>query len=279
MRIGLVQLSVTDDPTFNLPQTISLIRLAHQKGARFILTPEGTNLLSTDRTHQQQVLHLEKDDPTLAALCVQAAQLKVWLLVGSLCLLADSPAQNKAPFVNRSFLIDPKGNIKARYDKIHMFDVVLNEHERYHESAAYQPGERAILADMHSCKLGMSICYDLRFPHLYRKLAQAGADIISVPAAFSHITGPVHWDVLLRARAIETGCFVLAPAQTGIHRLKGQSKRQTHGHSLAISPWGEVLCDGGTSIGVSIVDIDLADVHKARQRIPSITHDRAYQRP
>ena len=276
MRAGLVQLNVGDDPMANLPRTITLIQAAVAGGAGFVLTPECTNILSANRNHQRAVLHHEADDPTLNALRKQAAQSGIWLLIGSLALLTiDADGR----FANRSFLIGPDGAIVARYDKIHMFDVDVTEIEVYRESAGYRPGNMAVLADTTFGRVGMTICYDVRFPHLYRRLAQLGAQILTVPAAFNHLTGAAHWETLLRARAIETGCFVLAPAQTGFHPETIGKGRKTHGHSLAIAPWGEILADGGTDPGVTFVDIDLAEVAKARARVPSLTHDRAFEGP
>ncbi len=176
-------------------------------------------------------------------------------------------------------MISPVGKIVARYDKLHMFDVQVSETETFRESAGYRPGEHAVLAQTDFGKVGMSICYDMRFPHLYRTLAKAGASILTVPAAFSPVTGVAHWEALLRARAIENGCFVLAPAQTGDHPINVGKSRQTWGHSLAVSPWGEVLADGGTEPGVTLVDIDLADVKATRARLPSLDHDRDFAGP
>ena len=271
MRVGLVQLNVGDDPAANLAQTLALVRDAVAGGAKFVLTPECTNGLSSNRSHQRAVFHIEADDPTLAALRQEAAMAGIWLLIGSLGLKTDDP---DGRFANRSFLIKPDGEIAARYDKIHMFDVNVSETEVYRESAGYRPGGQAVLADTPFGKIGMTVCYDLRFPHLYRSLAQAGAEILTVPAAFNHITGAAHWEVLLRARAIETGCYVLAPAQTGFHPETAGKGRRTHGHSIVISPWGEVLADGGTNPGVTYAQLDLAEVAKARGRIPSLDHDR-----
>jgi predicted amidohydrolase len=275
MRAALVQLNVSDDPGANLTGTQALVAAAIKGGAEFVLTPECTNILSGNRDHQRAVLHPEATDPTLAALRDQAAKAGVWLLIGSLAL---KTGDADGRFANRSFLIAPDGGIAARYDKIHMFDVNVSETEVYRESAAYRPGDRAVVVDTPLARIGMTVCYDVRFPHLYRRLAQGGAQILTVPAAFNHITGAAHWEVLLRARAIETGCFVLAPAQTGFHAepLTGGKGRRTHGHSLAISPWGEVLADGGTAPGVTFVDIDLAEVAMARGRIPSLSHDRDF---
>lgn len=277
MKVGLVQLSVTDDPAVNLPVTLDLIRQAAAAGAGFVLTPEMTNCLSSDRAHQSAVYAYEDDDPTLAALRAEAARLGVWLLVGSLGLLT---GDEDGRFANRSFLIAPGGAIAARYDKIHMFDVNVSDTEQYRESAGYRPGARAVLAKTPFARIGMTVCYDLRFPHLYRRLAQAGAEILTVPAAFNDTTGAAHWESLLRARAIENGCFVLAPAQCGNHAAHTPGRpRRTHGHSLAVAPWGEVLADGGAEVGVTLVDLDLPQVAKARARVPSLSHDRDFEGP
>jgi predicted amidohydrolase len=241
-----------------------------------VLTPEMTNCLSSSRDHQRAVFRPEEADETLAALRQAAARAGVWLLVGSLGLLTQDA---DGRFANRSFLIAPDGAIAARYDKIHMFDVNVSATEIYRESQGYRPGARAVLADAGWARIGMTVCYDLRFPHLYRRLAQAGAQVITVPAAFNHITGAAHWEPLLRARAIETGCFVLAPAQTGFHPESAGKGRRTHGHSLAIAPWGEILADAGTDPGVTFVHLDLARVDEARSRVPSLTHDRDFTGP
>ncbi|MBT9246694.1 carbon-nitrogen hydrolase family protein [Gemmobacter fulvus] len=276
MRIALVQLTVGDDPAENLPETLALVRAAAAGGAAFVLTPECTNALSSNRDHQRRVLHAEADDPTLAALQAEAKALGIWLLIGSLGVLTQDA---DGRFANRSFLIGPDGAIAARYDKIHMFDVNVTETEVYRESAGYRPGAQAVLADTPLGKIGMAVCYDLRFPHLFRRLAQAGAQILTVPAAFNHLTGQAHWETLLRARAIETGCFVLAPAQTGFHPETDGKGRRTHGHSLAIAPWGEVLADAGEEPGVTFAEIDLAEVERARARVPSLSHDRSFDGP
>lgn len=277
MRAALVQLNVSDDPAANLPETLALVQAAAAGGAGFVLTPECTNLLSSNREHQRSVIRSEADDPTLDALRQQAAASGIWLLIGSLGL---TTGDADGRFANRSFLIAPDGSIAARYDKIHMFDVNVSETEVYRESAAYRPGGRAVLAQTPFAAVGMTVCYDLRFPHLFRRLAKAGAQLLTVPAAFNDTTGRAHWEVLLRARAIETGCFVLAPAQTGQHaETAGPGKRRTHGHSLAVAPWGEVLADAGTEPGVTFVDLDLGEVAKARGRVPSITHDRDFEGP
>jgi predicted amidohydrolase len=272
MRVGLVQLTVSDDPAANLPETLALIGQAAAGGAGFVLTPECTNALSSSRAHQGRVFRPEGDDPTLAALQAEALRLGIWLLIGSLALLTGDP---DGRFANRSFLIDPQGNVVARYDKVHMFDVDVSATERYRESEGYRPGNRAVIAPTPFGVVGMTICYDLRFAYLYRQLAQAGAQLLTVPAAFNDTTGAAHWEVLLRARAIETGCFVLAPAQTGFHaETSGGKGRRTWGHSMVVAPWGEVLADGGTEPGVCFADIDLAQVATARGRVPSLSHDR-----
>ena len=276
MRVGLVQLTVSDDPAANLTQTLQHLRAAAAGGAGCVLTPECTNMLSSDRAHQRSHLRHEAEDETLATLRAEAQALGVWLLIGSLGLLTQDA---DGRFANRSFLIAPSGEIAARYDKIHMFDVDVSETEVYRESAGYRPGSAAVLAETPFAKIGLSVCYDLRFAQLFRRLAQAGAQILTVPAAFNHITGAAHWHVLLRARAIETGCFVLAPAQTGFHPETHGKGRNTYGHSLVVAPWGEVLADGGTETGVTFADLDLTQVAKARGRVPSLRHDREFTGP
>jgi len=276
MRAALVQLTVTDDPGENLPVTLASVRKAVAGGADLVLTPELTNGLSSSRVRQREAFRHEDQDETLAALRAEASAAGTWLLIGSLGLLTHDA---DGRFANRSFLIGPDGAIVARYDKIHMFDVNVSETEVYRESEGYRPGARAVLAETPLARIGMSVCYDLRFAALYRRLAQAGAEVLTVPAAFNHITGAAHWEVLLRARAIETGCFVLAPAQTGFHPERDGKGRWTHGHSLAVAPWGEVLADAGTEPGVTFVDLDLARVREARHRIPSLGHDRGFDGP
>ncbi|GLK65524.1 carbon-nitrogen hydrolase family protein [Paracoccus kondratievae] len=276
---GLVQLNVSDDPERNLPETRTLIREAARQGATWVLTPEATNLLGASRERQEMILRPEAEDQTLAALRHEARDLRIWLLIGSLSLRTGEPGETR--FANRSFLIAPDGSIRARYDKLHMFDVTVSERESYRESAAFRPGDRAVLAEG-PLPVGMTVCYDLRFPYLYRALAKAGATVLTVPAAFNDTTGAAHWEVLLRARAIETGSFVLAPAQCGTHATHAEPDRPTrrsYGHSLAVSPWGEVLADGGTEPGVTLVTLDPAAVVDARSRIPSLTHDRNFTGP
>ncbi|MFQ5437543.1 MAG: carbon-nitrogen hydrolase family protein [Paracoccaceae bacterium] len=276
MRAALIQLNAGDQPLKNLPVTERFIREAVSRGAGFVLTPEVTNIVSTSTRHQQDILWFEDSDPTLERLRHLADELKIWLLVGSLAL---KTRYGDGRLVNRSLLIAPDGSIRARYDKIHMFDVEISAAETWRESEGFLPGERAVLADTSFARVGMTICYDLRFAHLHRALAQAGADILSVPAAFSPVSGAAHWHVLLRARAIETGCYVLAPAQCGDHAIPRGRPRSTYGHSLAVDPWGKVLADGGTEPGVILVDLDRSEVARARARIPSLKHDRPYSGP
>ncbi len=276
MRAALFQLNATDDPAVNLPLTVGMVEQAAANGARYIQTPEVTNCVSTSRTRQDQVLTHEADDRTLTALRNAAAKLGVWVHIGSLALKTDDP---DGRFANRSFLIAPDGKIATRYDKIHMFDVEISETEQYHESKGYRPGNRAVVADIDGIPFGLTVCYDLRFPALYRDMAQAGAIVLTVPSAFSPVTGAAHWEPLLRARAIENGAYVLAAAQVGDHKLTRGKPRKTYGHSLAVSPWGEVLADGGESPGISYVEIDPGQVGRARARIPSLFHDAPFIRP
>ena len=276
MKIALLQLSVSDDPAENLPLTRAMLEEAAGAGAGFVLTPEVTNCLSSDRAHQRAVLRHEEEDQTLAALREDAARLKLWLLIGSLALKTND---EDGRFANRSFLIGPDGAIRARYDKINMFDVDVSETEKYRESAGYRPGTRAVIAPTPFGTLGLSICYDVRFPQLYRRLSQAGAQILTVPAAFNDTTGKAHWQSLLRARAIENGAYILAPAQTGTHAAHEGRPRRTWGHSMVVAPWGEVVADGGTDPGITYAEIDLAAVERARRRIPSLMHDRPFEGP
>jgi deaminated glutathione amidase len=276
MRAALLQLCSSDDPSDNIATVRAMLREARAQGAEIALTPEVTNCVSSSRARQEAVLSREEEDPTLRAVQDEAAALGLWVLVGSLAL---KTGDADGRFANRSFLIADDGSVRARYDKIHMFDVAVTESETYRESAAFRPGDQAVLAPTPWGPMGMTVCYDLRFPHLHRKLAQAGAAIITVPAAFSPVTGAAHWEVLVRARAIETGAFVLAPAQTGAHRLSEGRPRRTHGHSLAVAPWGEVLLDAGTAPGVHLVDLDLGAVDEARRRVPALTHDRPFGGP
>ncbi|MEL7026125.1 MAG: carbon-nitrogen hydrolase family protein [Pseudomonadota bacterium] len=277
MRAALIQLNSSDDPAANLPAVMSALKTAADGGADWALTPEVTNCVSASRSRQREVLRTEADDAMLAAVQTAAAELKLNVLIGSLAL--KSADENEDRFLNRSFLIDAEGEITARYDKIHMFDVEISKTETYRESSGYRPGEQAVLGQINDVPIGMTICYDLRFPGLYRDLSLAGAKILTVPSAFSPVTGAAHWETLLRARAIETGSYVLAPAQTGAHAASHGRARETYGHSLAVDPWGKVLCDGGTEPGVSFVELDLSSVDDCRRRLPSLSHGRTYEGP
>ena len=276
MRTALIQTTSSDDPRENLVQISAQIREAASGGAGYILTPEVSNCVSGSRKHQNDVLQLEADDISLKGYRALAAELGIWLQIGSLAL---KTGDADGRFANRCFLIDPKGDVSARYDKIHMFDVDVTPEETYRESEGYRPGKRAVVSDTPFGTLGLSICYDVRFAYLYRALAQAGAEILTVPAAFSYVTGAAHWEALLRARGIETGCYVLAPAQTGVHSARVGQERRTFGHSLAISPWGEVLADAGTEVAIVYVDIDRSEVAKARGKIASLRHTREFEGP
>ena len=276
MKTALLQITSGDDPAANLDMVAAMMDQAAAEGARFILSPEVTNCVSSSRENQMAVLQPEAEDITLAGLSAKAAELGVWLLIGSLGLKTTDP---DGRFANRSFLIGPDGTVRARYDKIHMFDVDVSPQETYRESAQFRPGSRAVVADTGFGRIGMAVCYDVRFPGLFQALAKAGATILTVPAAFSPVTGAAHWHTLLRARAIETGCFVLAPAQTGEHPKTNGKPRRTYGHSLAVSPWGEVLVDGGTEPGIHIFDMDASLVDEARRKVPSLTHVRAFDGP
>jgi deaminated glutathione amidase len=273
MKAALLQITSSDDPAANLAMVQGMVAEAAANGAGFVLTPEVTNCVSSSRARQTEVLQMQDDDQTLAGLRAQAADLGIWLLIGSLGL---KTGDADGRFANRSFLINPEGEIAAWYDKIHMFDVDVDATETYRESDGYRPGDRAVVADTPFGKIGMTICYDVRFPYLHRTLAQAGATILTGPAAFSPVTGAAHWEPLLRARAIETGCYVLAPAQTGTHPRSTGKERRTHGHALAIAPWGEVLLDMGTEPGIGYVELEPEAVTSARARVPALRHDRDY---
>ncbi|WP_299877356.1 carbon-nitrogen hydrolase family protein [uncultured Sulfitobacter sp.] len=276
MRGAILQLNVTDDPVANLETTLGFLRAAVAGGAECVLTPEVTNCISTSGTHQRDVLQAEADDITFAALRAEAKASGIWLMIGSLGL---KTGDADGRFANRCFLIGPDGAVVAKYDKIHMFDVEISPEETWRESDAYRPGQQAVVAETPFGKVGLSICYDVRFPMLHQALTDAGAQIITVPAAFSPVTGAAHWHALLRARAIETGCYVIAPAQTGTHASAAHKTRDTYGHSLVISPWGEVLLDAGTVPGVYKFELDMGKVAQTRQRVPSMAHRRPFEGP
>ena len=275
MKVAALQLCASDDPVANLAHTLSMVQQASEAGAQFIATPEVTNCVSSSRRRQNKVLALQENDQTLAAMCTAAARFGVWISVGSLALKL--PDDDR--FTNRSFMIDPSGQIVAQYDKIHMFDVTLSETEQYRESDGYRAGDHAVIADTAFGRIGMTICYDIRFPHLYRGLAKSGASILLIPAAFAQPTGRAHWEVLLRARAIETGCYVIAAAQTGEHQTSQRRPRKTYGHSMIVSPWGEIMADAGEDQGIIYADLDLSLVESTRVRVPSILSNQSFSEP
>lgn len=271
LRVALVQTTTPADPAEGLAHVAPLIRRAVQGGARLVLTPEGTNLLVQDRDRREALLADEGDDGAVAGLKALAAELGVWLLIGS--AIVKSGRADDARAANRSLLIDDRGETVARYDKLHVYDVDLPTGERWRESAAVRPGERAVVAPTPWGGLGLTVCYDVRFPHLFRTLARAGADMIAVPAAFTVPTGEAHWETLLRARAIETGAFVLAPAQGGLH----EDGRRTWGRSTVVGPWGEIVARADHDEPCVLhAKLDMEAVAKARAAIPSLTHDRDY---
>lgn len=271
-RVALVQMNATGDADGNRARARDLIRQAADGDATFIATPEVTNLIAPNRDALFSTIVSEAEDPCLASIQELAAERRVTILIGSLALKAEGESDRA---INRSLLIGPDGKIQARYDKIHMFEADLGDQGRFREAASYKPGDKAVLADLPWAKLGMTVCYDLRFPALYRALAQAGAQILTVPSAFTAPTGRAHWHTLLKARAIENGCFVLAPAQWGRHHGTDEtSLRESYGHSLIIDPWGTVLADAEQGEGVIFADLDMGMIEKARQRIPSLSNDR-----
>jgi deaminated glutathione amidase len=273
-----IQFTSARDYEPNIRVVSDLIRRARDSGADLVMTPENTGLTEPLGKLRREKARNEADHPVLAALREIARETGVWLLIGSLAIdLTGEPgtAKGERRLANRSYLLNPVGTVIARYDKIHMFDVDLAGGESYRESNAFCPGGRTVLAETPWGVLGMTVCYDLRFPHLYRALAHAGADFLTIPSAFTVPTGRAHWHVLLRARAIENGCFVFAPAQWGEHA----EGRRTYGHSLIVDPWGEVLADAGEGVGMISARIDPAAIGKARRMVPSLHHDRQFTWP
>jgi len=274
LDIALIQTRTPATPGAALAHVEPLIRQAASEGAKFILTPEVTNLMEQRRDRRGLAITDEDQDVVVSGLRRLAAELGVWLLIGSAVVRSGHAADDRA--ANRSLLIDANGGITARYDKLHVFDVDLANGETYRESATIRPGDGAVVADTPWGRLGMTVCYDIRFPHLHRQLAKAGATMISVPAAFTVPTGEAHWEILLRARAIETGAFVLAPAQGGTH----EDGRKTWGRSTVVSPWGEILAKADDDApGVVYARLDMAAVEKARASIPALRHDRPFDAP
>jgi hypothetical protein len=271
LKVACAQLCSTTDPERNVALVRDLVAEAAAKGAQLVGLPEVVNLMQVRRKEAVQVAHREADDPSLKAFREMAKEHGIWLHAGSLALKLEDDER----LTNRGFLIDPEGRIRGRYDKIHMFDVDLEGGESYRESNGFRPGDHAELVQTPWGGYGMSVCYDVRFPHLYRGLAQAGASMLSVPAAFTRKTGQAHWHILLRARAIENGCFLFAPAQCGDH----EDGRKTYGHALIVAPWGEVLADAGEDPGLAIAEIDLEEVERVRGMVPSLSNDRRYDPP
>jgi len=265
---GLVQMRSGPSPQTNLDAAVRLIAQARERGAQYVLTPEMTNILEVKRERLFAAIAPEESDATLTALRELARRLRIVLHVGSLAIKLS--AERAA---NRSFLIDESGEIVARYDKIHMFDVDLAGGESYRESRNYRPGEVAVTADLPWGRLGLTICYDLRFPALYRALAEAGSAFLAIPSAFTKQTGQAHWHVLNRARAIENGAFVFAAAQGGLH----ENGRETFGHSLIVDPWGGIIAEAGAEPGVVLASIDPGEVTAARAKIPSLSHGRRFE--
>lgn len=271
LDIALVQMRSGIEPETNLRDATALIRDAASQGARLVATPETTHLVQKDADQAFAVMKTQDEEPAIPAFSALAKEQGIHLLIGSLAIrIGDRKA------ANRSFLFAPDGSIAARYDKAHMFDVGLGQGETYRESDNYEAGTQLAMADVDDARVGLSICYDVRFAYLYRRLAQAGAQIISVPAAFTKPTGRAHWEILLRARAIETGSYIIAPAQGGLHA----DGRKTWGHSIIVGPWGEIVAAlDHDAPGILTATLDMRKVEEARRRIPALEHDRAIEGP
>ncbi len=264
-RAACIQMCSGIDMASNLAMALDLVRQAHDRGAQVVLTPENTNLLEPRRRYLQEKVRFEEDDPVLAEMRALADALGIWVFIGGLAVRI-----GREKIANRTFVISPTGSVVARYDKIHLFDVILPDGTSFRESNAYTAGRVAVRAKTPFGLFGLTICYDLRFPSQYRLLARAGAQYLTVPSAFTRPTGEAHWHVLLRARAIENGAYVFAPAQTGVH----DGGRESYGHSLIVDPWGEVLADAGDQPGVILADIDPQRVEEVRARLPVLQIDR-----
>ena len=268
---ALLQLSSTDEPKENLELINNMINTAAAKNVEFIALPETANCISNSNLHKETVLQTEKEDITLASLTEVAKKKSIYILIGSLAIKQNKP---KHKFLNRSFLINPSGSIIAKYDKLHMFDAAISASEEHIESASFVAGKNAKIISTAIGKFGLSICYDVRFPHLYRGLSQRGAQLLTVPAAFTVPTGKAHWEILLRARAIENGAFVIAPAQSGTHNFTGGGYRKTYGHSMVVDPWGNILVNAKHNTEtIAYFTCDLSKVKSARSKLPSLTHD------
>jgi len=269
-RAACVQLRSSDDVAENIRETVKLVREAAARDACFVATPENTTLMAADAAAKLANSYDEAHDPALPVFAALARELNIWLSIGSLAIKVSDTKT-----ANRSYLFAPDGGIAARYSKIHLFDVELASGEVYRESNTVAGGGEAVVADTEWGKIGLTVCYDMRFPELYRRLARAGAFLFTVPSSFTVPTGTAHWHVLLRARAIENGAFVLAPAQGGTHA----NGRKTYGHSLIVSPWGEVLAEAGTDPGVIVAEIDPDLSRQAREKVPNLQHERIFSGP
>ena len=270
LNIACAQVNAQLDMDANIAAACALVREAAARGAHLVGLPENVALMAASEEERLEHAHRPADHPALRAFAAVAAETGIWLQAGSVAAL-----RADGTLANHAFLFDGRGRMVADYEKIHMFDVDLPDGSRYRESAMFHPGGKAVLAPTPWGKLGMTVCYDLRFPHLYRDLAKAGAVLLSVPAAFTKVTGDAHWEVLLRARAIECGAFVFAACQTGHH----PGGRRTCGHSLIVDPWGRVLADAGTGTGLCMAEVDLAEVARVRATVPALEHDRPYAPP
>ena len=269
LKVACIQTNSKSDPNINIREVSSLIRAARSNGAELITTPEVVGMLEPNREKALNKAQPENYHGVLREFRALSRDLAIWLLIGSISIKLSN-----GKLANRSFLINPDGQIIARYTKIHMFDVEVNDGSIYRESATYQPGTSACLARTPWGLVGLTICYDIRFPALYRDLAKAGAKIIFIPSAFTEVTGEAHWHILQRARAIENGCFIVSAAQTGMH----EQNRKTFGHSIIVDPWGNILADANKDVGFITADLDLNLVDEVRKKIPSLTHDREYSK-
>jgi len=265
-----LQVNATEDMGENIATVQSMVRDAKSDGADMVFMPENVSMMTWGRRSTLEKAYEEADHPALQAFRDLAVERDIWLHCGSLTVLL-----RDTKVANRTYVISPDGGIAATYDKIHMFDVDLGEGERYAESSTFQPGERAVVVDLPWGRLGLTICYDLRFPYLYRALAKAGAQMITVPSAFTKPTGEAHWHVLQRARAIENMVYLLSPAQTGVHA----NDRKTYGHAVIVDPWGQIVAEADTAPGVIMAELDMALVDKTRKKIPSLTNDREFAAP
>ena len=269
LKVACIQTNSKSDPNINIREVSSLIRAARSNGAELITTPEVVGMLEPNREKALNKAQPENYHGVLREFRALSRDLAIWLLIGSISIKLSN-----GKLANRSFLINPDGQIIARYTKIHMFDVEVNDGSIYRESATYQPGTSACLARTPWGLVGLTVCYDIRFPALYRDLAKAGAKIIFIPSAFTEVTGEAHWHILQRARAIENGCFIVSAAQTGMH----EQNRKTFGHSIIVDPWGNILADADKDVGFITADLDLNLADEVRKKIPSLTHDREYSK-